>query len=94
MSVKTDGAVGVTDGAIRVDAASEVILLYTMGTNYRMESRVFTEPDAKKKLAPYPHPKNEVDERIKSLEAIDYNTLYERHVADHSALLPTSRCSM
>ena len=89
-SVKTDGTVGVTDSAIRVEAASEVVLLYTMGTNYRMESRVFTEPDAKKKLAPYPHPKNEVDERIKSLEAIDYNTLYERHVADHSALFSRS----
>ncbi len=90
VSVKTDGSTVAKDGKIFVSGATEAVVLYTMGTNYRMESRVFTEPDNKKKLAPYPHPKKEVDERISRLEKSEYSELYNRHIADFTELFSRS----
>ena len=86
ISVTADGNTAADGNSIRVTGATEAVIIYTMGTNYRMESRVFTEPDAKKKLAPYPHPKNEVLERISRLEESDYAVLYKRHTEDFLSL--------
>ena len=86
ISVTADGNTAADGDSIRVTGATEAVIIYTMGTNYRMESRVFTEPDAKKKLAPYPHPKNEVLERISRLERSDYAMLYKRHTEDFLSL--------
>ncbi len=85
-SVKADGVKTVEDERISVTGASEAVIIYTMGTNYRMESRVFTEPNPKKKLSPYPHPRAEVLERISLLEKYEYGELYKRHIADFGEL--------
>lgn len=50
----------VADGKITVSGADGAVLYFTCGTNYRMESRVFLEPEPKKKLAPYPAPHDRV----------------------------------
>ncbi len=94
ISVKTDGRLKAAGGKLSVTGASEAVVLYTMGTNYRMESRVFTESDAKKKLSPYPHPKNEVDARMSLLEKSEYSELYERHIADFSELFARSSVTL
>ena len=78
--IQTQGRTLVLSGA---DAAT---VIYTMGTNYKMESRVFTELDKDKKLSPYPHPKAEVDVRLESVGRIPYPTLLDRHVKDHAEL--------
>ena len=89
-SIRSDGTVTAKESEISVAGATEAVILYTMGTNYRMESRVFTEPDEKKKLSPYPHPKNEVKERMTRLESIEYSELYKRHIDDYVELYSRS----
>ncbi len=89
-SIKTDGTVSSGESDLSVSGATEAVILYTMGTNYRMESRVFTEPDEKKKLSPYPHPKAEVDTRMYQLENTEYIAIYERHINDYTELYSRS----
>ena len=80
------GSVIYTDSGITVEGAESAVLLFTVDTNYRLESRVFTEEDPKKKLAPYPHPKEAVKERLASARALGYEALKSRHISDHSSL--------
>ena len=56
------GTVEIKDRTIEIKNADEAVLLFTCATNYKMESRVFTEPDPKKKLEPYPAPHEKVTE--------------------------------
>ena len=73
------------DGVIRIDGARSVTLLFSVGTNYRMDSHTFTAPDPEKLIgAPDPH--DEVTACLDAAAALDYETLLARHIADHSAL--------
>lgn len=51
---------GEDGGTITVEGADSAVILLAVGTNYRMESRVFCENDREKKLAPYPLPHERV----------------------------------
>ena len=84
--ISVGGSTSVCEDRIEVTDADEVVLLYTMGTNYHLESRVFTEPDRTKKLAPYPHPEKEVRERIEALSHKSYDELLAGHLADYREL--------
>ncbi len=86
VKLTTDGKTDSDGESIRISGASSATLIYTMGTNYRMESRVFTEPDRLKKLSPYPHPKKEVEERLLALEAMSFEELLKRHIDDYREL--------
>lgn len=81
-----------TDTGITLSGADEAILLFSCSTNYKLESRVFTEPVPTKKLACYPHPKEKVDAIIGEAELTGYKTLRERHIKDFRALY--SRCDI
>ena len=83
-----------TDVGIRVSDADEVIVILAAATNYRLESRVFTEPDPKKKLLPYPHPHGEVTERIENAEKKGYDSLLRDHLKDYRALFDRVRISI
>lgn len=80
------GTVNYTNHCIEVKNADEAVLLFTCGTNYQMESRVFTETDPKKKLAPYPHPHEKVTAIMDAAYAKTYEALYEAHLADYKRL--------
>ncbi len=84
--INIGGSVEAHNGHIKVVGADEVIIIFSCYTNYRMESRVFTEPDAKKKLLPYPHPENEVIRRIEAAVELGYDELKRRHIEDYSSL--------
>lgn len=71
---------------ISVSCADSAYIYYTCGTNYKMESRVFTEKDPKKKLAPYPHPHEKLKKILSFAEKLGYDALRERHIADFTAL--------
>ena len=83
------GTVRITDRAIEVRNADEAVLLFTCGTNYRMESRVFTESDPKKKLAPYPDPHEWLTEILNAAYEKDYSELYASHLSDYEKLYKT-----
>ena len=68
---------------LRVENADSALILIAAGTNYRMESRVFMEPDPKKKLEPYPDPHEMVTGLLDAAAKKPYEKLYQRHVADY-----------
>ena len=86
------GKVQKSNTGITVCGADEAVLLFSCGTNYKLESRVFTEPVPTKKLECYPHPKAAVDEIIDKAEGIGYDSLKARHIDDYRALY--SRCDI
>lgn len=78
---------GVEQGVGQIDVrqadAAEVVV--TWGTNYHLESRVFTTPDAEK-LQGYPVPSEDIAARLDAARALGWARLQERHEADHRAL--------
>ena len=70
-------------GRIWIDNADSVTVLFTCATNYRMESRVFTEKDPKKKLDGFPDPHDTVCETLKKADAFSYEELLQRHTEDY-----------
>lgn len=83
---ETDGQIICENGALRVQNASYMTALFTLGTNYRLESRVFTETDPKQKLLPYPHPHTAVTRALKRAARRTYAELLQRHTEDYGSL--------
>ncbi len=79
------GTVTVEGGALRVENADSAVILFALGTNYRLGPQVFLENDPKKKLAPE-DPGPRVAETLASAAARGYDALRERHLADYRAL--------
>lgn len=71
------------DGCLVLKKADSAIILIAPGTNYKMESRVFTEPDNKQKLTPYPPPHKEVAKIIECASQKTYGELLAEHILDY-----------
>ena len=82
----TGGKLSSEAGGIRVEGADEAVILFSCGTNYKLESRVFLESDPKKKLAPYEHPHEAVTKRINDAEKNGYDNLLLSHLNDYCEL--------
>lgn len=82
LSVQTDA--NGEQALLRVEGADSALLLIALGTNYQMESRVFLEEDRAKKLAPYPHPHEQVTAILKAACEKPYDALYRRHLTDYT----------
>ncbi len=70
-------------GGLALEDADSAVILIALGTNYKMESRVFTEPDNTQKLAPYPHPHGEVAETVRLASQKTYDELLAAHIQDY-----------
>jgi alpha-L-fucosidase 2 len=70
---------------ITVKDADEVTLLVAVATNYKLGPEVFLR-DFKEKLDPSIDPVPMAAEKIQNAEALGYEKLKSRHVADHRAL--------
>ena len=81
-----NGTISAGSDGISIRNADSLTLCFTCGTNYRMESRVFEEPDPKKKLSPYPHPHKLVQETLDRADALGFNALKQRHLEDYHTL--------
>lgn len=71
---------------VSIIGADEVVMYFTCGTNYVLDSRVFTESDPKKKLACYPHPEMAVKQIVGRIEKQKYEDVLHRHINDYSSL--------
>ena len=80
------------NGTITVKNADIADVFFTCGTNYKLESRVFTENDPKKKLEGYPDPDEYVKSTLDLAVSKGYEKVKERHLADYHALF--SRVSL
>lgn len=79
----TGGRLTADGGSLTLKNADGAVILIALGTNYKMESRVFTEPDNKQKLAPYPHPHGAVADTIRVACRKTYEELLAAHTADY-----------
>ncbi len=84
--ISEGGEICAHDGMIDVTGATSATIITAIGTNYRMESRVFTEYDPKRKLSPYPYPHEMVSELIEKAAEKGFDELRKRHKEDHRAL--------
>lgn len=84
--LQTGGRIENQDGMIRVWDADEAVIIVAVGTNYHLESRVFSEPDPQKKLEPYAHPHEMVTRILDEAASRPYDELYARHQADYQGL--------
>ena len=82
-----DGELISHEKTIEIKNATSALLLISVGTNYKMESRIFTERDPKQKLAPYPHPHDRISDILEKASKFSYEELLERHAADYASLM-------
>jgi alpha-L-fucosidase 2 len=73
-------------GRITVTGADSVTLLVALGTNYRLESRVFTENVRAQKLSGNPHPHERVSAIIEAAATKSPDVLRATHEADYRRL--------
>ena len=88
------GRVTNENGKIKVRGAESAEIFFTCGTNYRMESRVFTESESRRKLAEYPDPSEKVAQTLNSACAKGYSALKTAHIDDYSRLFGRVRLSV
>lgn len=81
------GTLTAVPGGLRLEGANSATVVAAIGTNYRLESRVFTEHDPKKKLSPYPHPHEMVCRLLDEACQKGYEVLNARHKADYQSLM-------
>ena len=81
-----------TADGITVKNADAVTVFVAVGTNYKLESRVFDEQDHEMKLSPYPHPHELVKSIIDNASAKGNERLKLNHEADFSGLF--ERCEI
>ena len=93
LRVITDGTQRAEGDRIYVEGAESATVLFTCATNYRLESRVFTETENARKLDGYPAPTELVRELIDSAEAKGYDALLRDHLADYTSLFGRVRLS-
>ena len=82
-----DGGECVCDGsAIAVSGADAVTVIFSCATSYRLDGQIFSCDEPKDKLRGFPSPKADVVSAVDAAEALDYERLLSRHVADYRAL--------
>lgn len=74
------------DGRIQVSGADSAVLLVALGTNYRLEGRVFETHDLGKKLSGNPPPHDKVTAMITAAAAKPLATLWAEHQRDYQRL--------
>ena len=82
------------NGTIKLKNAESAEIFFTCGTNYHMEKCVFSESEAKKKLAPFPPPGDDVLQTLNAACAKGYDALKVDHIKDYSSLFGRVRLSL
>lgn len=73
-------------GQINVSNADSALILVAIGTNYKLESRIFTEKDFSRKLAGNTHPHERLSSVIQQASSKSPEQLYQAHLKDYSGL--------
>ncbi len=79
------GTVSAKDGTLSVQTADSAVIVFALGTNYKLCSHVFLEADPQKKL-PQENPGKRVEEILAEAVGKGYAALRARHVADYGGL--------
>ena len=84
--LEADGGANGAGATLTLSGADAAEILIAVGTNYELNSRVFTEADPAKKLEGARPPHEKVSEAMDAAKQMDYETLRARHMADYKAL--------
>jgi len=71
------------NGKMVISNADSVVILVAVGTNYKLDSSVFTEIDPAKKIALNPSPHEKISNIIADASKKSYNALLKTHLADY-----------
>jgi alpha-L-fucosidase 2 len=82
----TGGRVTAGEGRLEVSQADSAVLLVALGTNYKLESRVFETHDLGKKLSGNPAPHDKVTAIIEAAAAKPLAKLWAEHQRDYKRL--------
>ena len=85
LTVRTNGTVCAENGQLTITGATETDFIFCGATNYELRPEVFTEPDNHKKLRDF-DPLPIAEQITAAASGYSYETLRERHEADHRAL--------
>ncbi len=91
--ITENGKVFYNKDSIDIKDCDSAVIIFTCGTNYKSDSKVFLEKDPKKKLEGYSHPHEKVLSTIEKASAFSYDELYERHLEDFSSLFSAAEIS-
>lgn len=85
-AISEGGKITAHGGSLKISNADSAVIIMALGTNYKLESRVFLEKDNSKKLEPYPHPHEKVTAILTNARKYSYEELKNRHIADFRSL--------
>ncbi|MBO9707406.1 MAG: glycoside hydrolase family 95 protein [Caulobacter sp.] len=77
---------GADAGSITVRGADSAVVLVALGTNYRLDPKVFLEKDPAAKLAGFPGPHDKVTATLEAAARRSFAALKARHLADYRTL--------
>ena len=84
LSLLHEGGTLTAEGdTLTLRGADAATIVFTLGTNYRLEEKIFLL-SREEKLLGNPHPRKELTERIGRASSLTYSELLERHRADHA----------
>ena len=88
------GVASGTEGELVVEGADEAVVLVTLGTNYRLEPRVFLTTKLEDKLAGCPVPSAEIGQSLDAARKLGWAALKERHLTDATRLLGSAQIDL
>ena len=81
--VDSDGECTAENGGLTLSKAQTAVIYIAAATNYRLESRTFTEPEPLKKLAGNELPHEKIISILSAAEEAGYENIKAEHIMDH-----------
>ena len=75
-----------TNGSITVQNADSALIIVAVGTNYQLQSSVFSQNKPELKLSGFPDPHTKVSQIMNNASALSFQKLYQRHLEDYRSL--------
>ena len=82
----TGGSVEKSGNTLVVKNADSAYIIGAFGTNYKLQSSVFTTDDPAKKLEGFSHPHEKIAKIINDASKFSIDALKERHISDYKSL--------
>lgn len=80
------GSMKAKEGTIIVSNADSALILFAVGTNYKLDPKVFLTENESQKLAGFPHPHKKVSGYLAKASSKSYQELLANHQADYVEL--------
>ena len=83
-----------TEGEFVVEGADEAVVFVTLGTNYRLDPKVFTTYDPAQKLAGFPVPSGQIEQDMASARKAGWETVSKRQKEDYGRLFARTQIDL